>query len=259
MPGDELNAPAILITVPLSHFCEKARWALDRSGVAYREEPHAPLLNRLATRRGAGGTVPVLIHGDRRLIDSTEILVYVDQLRGGDWLYPLDPAARSEVDAWEERFDAELGPHARRWIYAQLLPDARLLRSLWSRGVPAMQARLVPLIAPLARYLVRKGYKVTAESAKRSYDRLRAVFSAVDDKLADGRDYLVAQRFSAADLTFASLAAPLLLPIECRATQPSLNDLPEAMRAEVLRLRDTRAGRFALRMFAQERAAAAVN
>src|SRR3982751_1009152 len=64
------NAPT-LITVPLSHFCEKARWALDHAGVAYREEPHAPLLSRFATRRGAGGSVPVLIHGDRLLIDST--------------------------------------------------------------------------------------------------------------------------------------------------------------------------------------------
>ncbi len=44
-------APAILITIPLSHYCEKARWALDRVALPYREEPHAPLLHRLATKR----------------------------------------------------------------------------------------------------------------------------------------------------------------------------------------------------------------
>ena len=27
--------PARLITIPISHFCEKARWALQRAGVAY--------------------------------------------------------------------------------------------------------------------------------------------------------------------------------------------------------------------------------
>jgi glutathione S-transferase len=27
---DSRAAPAILITIPLSHYCEKARWALDR-------------------------------------------------------------------------------------------------------------------------------------------------------------------------------------------------------------------------------------
>jgi len=244
---------AVLITVPLSHFCEKVRWALDRAAVPYHEEPHAPLLSRLATRRGAGSSVPVLIHGDRHFIDSTEILAHIDALRGGDFLYPLEAAARREVDVLEERFDAELGPHTRRWVYSMLLPDKRLVRSLWSSGVPRGEARLVPLIAPLARYLARKGYRITPQSARRSLDRVRQIFTDVGEKLRDGRDYLVAGRFTAADLTFASLAAPMLLPAECRAVQPALEDLPSVMREEVLRMRDTPAGRFALRLFAEKR------
>ena len=253
-----MNTPATLITVPLSHFCEKARWALDHARVAYREEPHVPLLSRFATRRGAGSSVPVLIHGDRQLIDSTNILVHIDSLRGGDCLYPRDPIARSEVDALEEKFDAELGPHVRRWVYAQLLPDTKLVSSLWSRGVPRMQASLVPLIAPLARYLARKGYKITPDSALRSLHRVHAIFDDVAQRLSDGRQYLVAGRFTAADLTFASLAAPMLLPAECRAVQPSLDAVPPTMREEVLRMRDTPAGRFALRLFAEQRASSAI-
>ena len=249
-----MSSPPILITVPLSHFCEKARWALDHAGLAYREEPHAPLLNRLATRRGAGGTVPMLIHDTRNLVDSTDILVHIDELRGGDCLYPSDPAARAEVSAWEEKFDAELGPHTRRWVYSQLLADTKQVRSLWSRGVPRMEAGLVPLIAPFARYLVRKGYKITPASAQRSLDRVHAIFNEVGERLADGRDYLVANRFTAADLTFASLAAPMLLPAECRAIQPALGDVPQTMREEILRMRHTPAGRFALRLFAEKRA-----
>ena len=41
--------PAILITMPHSHYAEKARWALDWLAMPYREEPHVPLLHRLAT------------------------------------------------------------------------------------------------------------------------------------------------------------------------------------------------------------------
>lgn len=48
-----------------------------------------------------------------------------------------------------------------------------------------------------------------------------------------GRTYLVGDRFSAADLTFASLAAPLLLPPECRAALPTLDMVPAKMKDQV--------------------------
>lgn len=245
--------PAILITIPLSHYCEKARWALDRVGLPYREAPHAPPFHRLATRRNDGGTVPVLVHGRHRYIDSTDILKHADSVRGGHLLYPRDAALCAEVEAWEERFDTELGPHARRWAYAQLLPDTALVRSLWSQGVPPLEARLVPVIAPVAFRLVRRAYKITPLGAQRSLERLRNVFGEVDACLLDERRFLVAERFTAADLTFAALAAPALLPAECRAAHPRLDQVPAAMREEILSLRDTRAGRFALRLFAEER------
>jgi glutathione S-transferase len=248
MIGEGAIRPAVLITIPLSHYCEKARWALDRLAIPYREKPHAPLLSRVA-----GGTVPVLVHGGQRFTDSRAILVRADSLCGGDRLYPRVSQLRSEVDALEERFDEELGPHARRWIYAQLLPHTRLLRSLWSRGVPRVEASLVPLIVPLARRLVRTSYKITAEAAQRSLERVRSVFREVDARLSDGRQYLTGERFTAADLTFAALAAPMLLPAECRAVQPVFDEVPAVMRDEILRLRDTRAGRFALQMYSQER------
>ena len=56
------SAPARLVTIPISHYCEKARWALDRAGIAYREERHVQIVHRVASRRaGGGGTVPVLV------------------------------------------------------------------------------------------------------------------------------------------------------------------------------------------------------
>ena len=82
---------------------------------------------------------------------------------------------------------------------------------------------------------------------------MRGVFRQVDELLSDRRRFLAGERFTAADLTFAALAAPVLLPAECRAVQPALDDVPAAMRDEILRFRETDAGRFALRMFTQER------
>ena len=245
--------PAILITIPLSHYCEKARWALDRAGLPYREEAHAPLLHLVATKRHRGGSVPVLLHGGDRFTDSTDILVHADAACGGDLLYPRDPALRREVEELEDRFDAELGTQVRRWAYAHLLSHPALLRGLWSRGVPRVQALAITALGPLTRRLVRAGYRVTPGAAERSLARVREVCAQVGERLRDGRPFLVGGRFTAADLTFASLAAPMLLPVECRAVHPGIDEIPAAMREEVLRTRDTDAGRFALRMFAQER------
>lgn len=245
--------PAILATIALSHYCEKARWGLDRVGLAYQERPHAPLCHRIATRRRDGGTLPVLVHGSHRFADSTDILVHADAACGGNLLYPRGAALRQDVDALEEQFDNKLGPHTRRWADAQLLPQTKLLRALWAQGVPRLEASAMSLIAPLARRLARAGYRITPQSAQRSLERVHEVFRQVDERLGSGRRYLAGERFTAADLSFAALAAPVLLPPECRAAQPSFDAVPAPMREEILRLRSTDAGRFALRLFAEER------
>jgi glutathione S-transferase len=75
----------------------------------------------------------------------------------------------------------------------------------------------------------------------------------MDATLADGRPYLVGDTFSVADLTFASLAAPLLLPPQYGGSLPHIDDVHVDMRRTVLDFRATRAGRFALAMYEKHR------
>jgi glutathione S-transferase len=116
-----------------------------------------------------------------------------------------------------------------------------------------MEAIALPLIVPVVLRLVRAGYKVTDEGAQRCQIRIAEVFRDVEQRLADGRPFLVGERFTAADLTFAALAAPVLLPAESRAVQPGLEALPTSMQEEIVEFRRSVAGQFALRMFSQER------
>lgn len=243
------ESPAILITIPLSHYCEKARWALDRCAVPYREEAHVPLLSRLATKRREGGTVPVLVHGKLRIADSTAILVHADSTAGGSVLYPQELATRRIVESLVDLFDKDLGPHVRRWAYTHLLPDKDLLHDLWSRGAPGRETFFLPLIVPIARKLLRAAYRVSPEGATRSLDSIHKIFREVNDRLSDGRQFLVADRFTAADLTFAALAAPVLFPKECHAVLPELAEVPATMREEIKSLRETDAGRLVLRLY----------
>ena len=68
-----------LVTIPISHYCEKARWALDRAGMPYREVPHVQGIHHVASRLGvARGTVPVLVTHYGAIGESEEIVAWVD-------------------------------------------------------------------------------------------------------------------------------------------------------------------------------------
>lgn len=99
-----------LITFPVSHYCEKARWALTRLNIPYVEERHAPLFHRLATGRVGGKSVPVLIADAGVFTDSRDILKYLDSIAPDDArLYPSDSSLLKQVEELEALFNAQLG------------------------------------------------------------------------------------------------------------------------------------------------------
>jgi glutathione S-transferase len=100
---------------------------------------------------------------------------------------------------------------------------------------------------------MRRGMNITAESAERSLDYIRTVFASVDDLLSDGRTFLTGDLFSAADLTFAALAAPVLLPKNYGSRLPTLDDVPTELLATIDEFRTSRAGAFALRIYRDHR------
>jgi glutathione S-transferase len=238
-----------LITMAHSHYCERARWALERVGLDYVEERHLPLLHRLHTTRVGGGSVPVLVDGPLTVLDSASILQYAARVGHRVALYPTAPALNADVAALERHFDRELGPHARRWAYGELLGSVALLNRCVSAGVPGYERAMLPAVMLFARPLIRRGFRITPESAARSLERVRVVFDDLSARLADGRPFLVGDDLGAADITFASLAAPVLLPPEFGGALPMLGEVPAAMAAEVARLRATPAGAFALRIY----------
>jgi glutathione S-transferase len=168
-------------------------------------------------------------------------------------LYPDPQAHRTEVLELEAEYDRKLGPSTRRWIYFHTLPDRpRILRVL-GEGVPAVQRHLMGLGFPVARAMMRRAMRIDEPNTVRSIDYVRRAFDTVSARLEEGRRFLVGDRFSAADLTFAALAAPVIVPPEYGARLPPLAELPASMQPLVAELRATPAGAFVLRMFREER------
>jgi glutathione S-transferase len=251
-----MTTPYRLITIAPSHYCEKARWALQLAGVPFVEEPHPPVLHMRAAGKGrsSGHSTPVLVAEGKVIPDSTEILQFVQESPGASWRpYPADSTLRNEALELEELFDTHLGPHTRRLAYHHLLPHRALFLQSVLPGVGRGERIAFKVIAPVVVQLMRRGMNINPESAARSAGRVDEVFSTVAERLADGRRYLVGSEFSAADLTLASLAAPVVLPPTYGSPLPDPEEAPADFRAEVERYRSSCAGEFVLKMYRDHR------
>lgn len=61
-----------LLTISISHYCERARWALEHVGLEFEEEPHLQMfLYRPVRPSGGGESVPVLVTDEGQVLDDS--------------------------------------------------------------------------------------------------------------------------------------------------------------------------------------------
>jgi glutathione S-transferase len=178
-------------------WCERARWALDHHGVAYREIAQLPLVTELTARIGARrmlrrATLPMLVGEGTFFVGSDDIARYAEAHGGGA------PLFAGGVDEWMATSEALMVAGR-----AMLLP-----RVAQSRAALRAHARPAWLASLGVRHLMRK-YAVRAgdhEAISRvCLDRLRAATIA--------NEFLVGARFSYADLTMAA-ALQFVMPVD---------------------------------------------
>ncbi len=205
-----------LVTIPISHYCEKARWALGRAGFAYREERHVQGIHRFAARRAGGGsTVPVLVTPDGAIGESAEIMAWVDERTPPERrLFPARPRARLEVEGLCLRLDEVLGPKGRRLMYVHILDAPELALDFNNEGVPDWEDRAIRVGWPVAKGFVARALQIKPGVEVEDEAAVWREFDFVAELLADGRPYLCGEHFSAADLTFAALSAAIVVPPE---------------------------------------------
>jgi glutathione S-transferase len=202
--------------IAISHFNEKARWALD-----YKEVPHSRravalpgshIPAALWLTRGAGHTFPVLEIDGRGIGDSTEIIAALEERFPEPPLYPADPEQRRRALELEDFFDEELGPHMRLLAFHELGKDPERFEAVIARSAPPAIARLGGGAVAYARTYTSLRFGARDEgAAELARAKVIAALDRLEAELGSG-EYLVGDCFGVADLTAASLFFPLVIP-----------------------------------------------
>jgi glutathione S-transferase len=144
------SAKMRLFSGPLSMFGAKAQIAALEKGLDFElvmvpfdmtrgYEPKHPEVVRVNPRR----QVPVLIHGDLEIFDSTQIFEYLEDLKASPALWPAEAAARAQARLLELKSDEVYFPPIVRLMGLQDAPQdpaAIAARSAAARYYEEMEA-----------------------------------------------------------------------------------------------------------------------
>jgi len=201
----------------ISHFSEKARWALAHKGVNHRRRsplPGSHMVVALVLTRGRENTLPILRLDGRTIGDSTAVIAALEQRFPDPPLYPADPEQRRRALELEDFFDEELGPYARLLPFHELVNEPAIFAEVASQAVPGPLGKAKPLVGLYARTYTSLRFGVRDKAAAQTArEKIVAAMDRLDAELeANGGGYLVGEEFSVADLTAASLFYPVVDP-----------------------------------------------
>jgi glutathione S-transferase len=209
----------ILWQIQISHYSEKARWALEHKSVDHvRRSPlpgmHIPI--SLWLTGGAHFTFPVLELDGRRIGDSTAVIAALEERYPEPPLYPEDPAERARALALEDFFDEEVGPYIRQLVFFEMINEPEMFAEVASRMAPGPLAKSKTVAGIYARAYTSLRFGANqGDAAEEARGKMVAAMDRLDAQLeANGGEYLVGDRFSVADLTAASILYPMVLPPE---------------------------------------------
>jgi glutathione S-transferase len=213
-----MNAPRpVLYLFAISHYCEKARWALDYLGIDHELKYVAPGEHaQLAKSLGAPRTsVPYLSSSGQVIQGSADIIDWADKTTSSPEKRLTPESGRDECLGVEKRLDDIAGVHVRRFYYSEAIVEfPKTVRPLFVRDLPLLKKLAISLNWGKIRELMIARMDLGTGQGQESRDIVEGELDWLDGLLSDGRQFLVGAKFSRADLAAASLLGPLVLPPE---------------------------------------------
>jgi glutathione S-transferase len=242
-----------LITIRPSHFCEKARWALDLldededSPYWYTEDAHPPGLHTMETvpvTNDKGSSTPVVVMGEQVWMKSNEILREFCPN-----LYPTE-----EVKKMEDDMGNRLGATLRVFAYKYILQDEywESLKAAATADTSKIETFLFEKMRHEVKKSMIKSMNINDSTADISKEAIIKIFKEYSDIL-EHQEYLAGNEFTAADLTFAALSSPFLRPPELSEVSIPEELVPPPLRLFAEELKATKAGQHVLKVYSKHR------
>jgi len=202
----------VLYQFPISHYCEKIRWAMDYKGLDYKLKNLFPGLHLRTTKKMAPKTyLPILIDNGEQVQNSHVILTYLDETYPEKSLTPKDPELLVQALEWEKYCDVEIGIHVRRFGYHVLLAEPKTVIPFFTQGGPWWGPLFFKLFFKKIEPIMRKVMAIDEDGAQKSEIRVQQALDKLYEVYKE-KEFLVGDQFSRADLAAASLLAPLIMP-----------------------------------------------
>jgi glutathione S-transferase len=230
----------ILHVFLISHYCEKARWALDYCGIDYELKLLSPVTHSMIAKKiGAKSTgLPILQTTGGVIEGSADIVAWANQ--NGSKPILINEAS----NALEKRGDDVLGIHIRRWYYSEALVECpQMVKPVFSKGASLKDKVIISLAWPKIVKTMIKRMDLGAQQELDSKAIVLKEFDVLDSLISNSASIedsgcLVDQQFSNGDIALASLIAPMFgpekhpansvfsLPPRVVAMSAELNDRP---------------------------------
>ncbi len=198
----------------ISPFCDKVRRAMRLKGLTWAtvEVPVVP--PGMYKSVSPTGKFPAVDFGGKVVVDSTDIIFHLDTLIETPQLVPADPRQRADALILEDWADESLyffdltmrnWPQNRKWFVDDLLhAEKGIKRSVVGAMVPGALKKVA-----VNQGLGRKDEATVSADLARHYDCLAARL--------DGRDWLVGDDISIADIAVRSMLFVLDRTVEAKA------------------------------------------
>lgn len=192
----------------ISPYCNKVRRILAHKGLAYSARNYNGLQAAQASKLSPAGKLPVMDYDGERVQDSSAIAVFLEQKHPEKPVFPRDPVERAQCRIWEDWADESLYFYTVYFRWAK--PETfRNTVALLCEGRPKWERWIFSLAAGpgMKRKISYQGLGRLPEA--RVEEQFFGHLDALETLLA-GRDWLVGDRISAADISVAAQISEIL-------------------------------------------------